>query len=240
MIEINLLPKEYLKKSLSFSLGKAGLYGIIGVAGVTLMLIGVTLYQIHQVSSLEDNIERAQRRAAMLEKDIQLVDALIDVKNKITNRMTAVERLDSHRSAWVRILEDVARNVPEFVWLGHFKEEPPVDSAAIAGQAAGQSDSQQPAILSAEPTIRTAQIEGYSFTLNALASFMIKMMRSDYFDNVELVSSDEVKFQDQKAYNFVLTCNLHYLSDESLRNLLAQANSPGGTGNDRTGHRNLN
>ncbi|MFH1372989.1 MAG: PilN domain-containing protein [bacterium] len=240
MIEINLLPKEYLKKSLSFSLGKAGLYAIIGVAGVALMLIGITVYQIHQISSLEDNIESAQRRAAMLEKDIQLVDALTDVKYKITDRMTAVERLDSHRSSWVRILEDVARNVPEFVWLGHFKEEPLVDSAAIAGQAAGQSDSQQPATLSGEPTVRNAQVKGYSFTLNALASFMIKMMRSDYFENVELVSSDEVKFQDQKAYNFVLTCNLHYLSEESMRNLLAHSNSPGGTGNDRSGHRNLN
>jgi Tfp pilus assembly protein PilN len=124
MIEINLLPREFRKKSVSLSFGKSGLYVIAGVVGVLVMLAGITIYQMRQLSTLEANIRKARQRAAMLEKDIKLVDALIDVKQKIHRRMAAVEQLDSHRSTWVRILEDVARNVPEFVWLGRFKEEP--------------------------------------------------------------------------------------------------------------------
>jgi Tfp pilus assembly protein PilN len=240
MIEINLLPKEYLKKSFSFAFGKMGLYAVAAVAGITLMLISVTFYQMHQLSKLEDNIAKAQQRAAMLEKDIQLVDALTDVKGKITNRMVAVERLDSHRSTWVRILEDMVRNVPEFVWLGCFTEEAFKDSVAQTGQEGNEQEMEQPPAVVAMPTIRSAEVEGYAFTLNALASFMIKMMRSDYFDEVELVSSDEVKFQDHKAYNFVLTCNLHYLSEEHLRDMIAQASNTGGSQKGPTSHRSLN
>ena len=240
MIEINLLPREYLKKSISVSFGKTGLYAVAAVAGITLMLIGVTLYQMHQLSELEDNIAKARQRAAMLEKDIKLVDALTDVKAKITSRMAAVERLDSHRSAWVRILEDVARNVPEFVWLGRFTEEALKDSAAQPSQEGNEQETEQQPAVAAAPTMRSAEVEGYTFTLNALASFMIKMMRSNYFDNVELISSDEVKFQDQKAYNFVLACNLHYLSEEHLRDLIAQADDKGGSPKGQTSHRSLN
>ena len=99
---------------------------------------------------------------------------------------------------------------------------------------------EQPPAVVAVPTMRSAEVEGYAFTLNALASFMIKMMRSDYFDEVELVSSDEVKFQDHKAYNFVLTCNLHYLSEDHLRDMIAQASNTGGSQKGPTSHRSLN
>jgi Tfp pilus assembly protein PilN len=240
MIEINLLPKDYLKKSISFAFGKTGLYAVAAVVGITLMLIGVTFYQMHQLNKLEDNIAKARQRAAMLEKDIQLVDALTDVKGKITSRMVAVERLDSHRSTWVRILQDVARNVPEFVWLGRFTEEALKDSVAQPGQEGNEQETEQQPTVAATPTVHSAEVEGYAFTLNALASFMIKMMRSDYFDEVELVLSDEVKFQDHKAYNFVLTCNLHYLSEEHLRDLIAQAGNTGGSQKGKTSHRSLN
>lgn len=233
MIEINLLPKDYRKGSGSLSFGKTGLYAIAGVAVVVALLVGVTFVQMHRLSQLEQDIERANQRADMLRADIQVVDALTDVKGKIQRRMTAVERLDRHRSAWVRILEDVARNVPEFVWLADFKEVAPTvvpgaDSAAVAEQLAAQSDI---------PT-KPVEIRGYTFTLNALAAFMIRMMRSDYFDNVELIDTRDTLFVDaEKAYNFMLTANVHYLSDEQLRQLVAQA---GDAGVGKPSHKSLN
>jgi type IV pilus assembly protein PilN len=237
MIRINLLPKEFRKKPVSVSFGKTGLYAVAVVAGVVVMLVGVTFYQIHQINKLESNIKKARQRAAMLERDIQMVDALFDVKNKISNRMLAVEQLDSHRSTWVKILQDIARNVPEFIWLGRVKEEARKDT--VVQSADSEDQPSQPAPGPA-PWVRRAEVEGYSFTLNALASFMINMMRSDYFDEVELVSTDEVILQDQKAYNFVLACNLHYLSDAELRDLIAQNTNPGDQWGGKTGHRGLN
>jgi Tfp pilus assembly protein PilN len=249
MLEINLLPKEYLKKGLSLSFGKTGLYVLAGIGGIIVMLIGVTFYQIHQVASLEEKIEIANRRAIMLQKDIKVVDALIDVKNKITQRMAAVERLDSHRSAWVRIMTDIAKNVPEFVWLGKIEEVKEVQEAKKTS-ATAESPSQtkkEPvkpeATPGGTPTVRPIRVEGYAFTLNALASFMINMMRSGYFDEVELVSSEEIKFEEHKAQNFVLSANLHYLSDEEIQKIIAQNEAEDNAQNNSqpaTSHKKLN
>jgi Tfp pilus assembly protein PilN len=221
MIEINLLPKDYRKGTSSLSFGKSGLYAVAGAIAVIAVLVGVSFYQMRQLSKLEANIERANVRANMLRADIQVVDALTDVKGKIQRRMAAVERLDRHRSAWVRILEDVAKNVPEYVWLSEFREQAP--------SATGTSDTAKAktAESSAMPT-RSIEVRGYSFTLNALAAFMIRMMRSDYFDDVELLDTRDTIFTDnEKAYNFSLTANVHYLSDEELQNLVAQSGDSG-------------
>lgn len=244
MIEINLLPKDYLKSQRAFSFGKSGIYAAVAGIGLAAVLACLTFYQMHRITQLEENIDRANQRAAMLQQDITLVDGLTEVKDKITRRMNAVEQLDRHRTAWVRILENVAGNVPEFVWLASFKEkkqvvaEPQQKTSSLAGPMPGDAAKKQNAIQTqpapqpistSGPKVMPVEIEGYAFTLNALAAFMIKMMRSDYFENVELVSSSETKFaEDDRAYQFVVSCELHYLSDEELRNLFASSdNAPG-------------
>jgi Tfp pilus assembly protein PilN len=255
MIQINLLPKEYLKSKRAFAIGKSGVYLAAGAVAVVALLVGVTFWQMHQVRQLDENISRANQRAAMLRQDIQMVDALLDVKTKITRRMEAVERLDRHRSVWVRLLENVAENVPEFVWLGSFRQ---VDDNATQGKSATSTYSQpgsgMPAATSPSNSTATAaastgdtssvhkvEIDGYAFTLNAVAALMIKLMQSDYFDNVELVSSTETKFaDDEKAYAFTLSANAYYLSDEELRNLAAQAEKDAATASASQGQKGLN
>lgn len=230
MININLIPKQYLKRSGGIALGKHGLYAMAGVCGIVLMLGAITIYQLHQMKELNGQMDIARSRTAQLERDIRMVDALIDIKGKITDRMQAVERLDRHRSAWVRILEDLARNTPEFVWLSSFGEIPPKPVTTAPSKTANTGNAgQQAAVDTARtvsspdgPVVKPAEIEGFTFTLNALASFMIKMMRSNYFDEVDLVYSKEVAFGKQKAYNFKLTCNVHYLSDEELEKIVAR------------------
>ncbi len=220
MIKINLLPKQYQKRSGGFSLGKQGKYAVAVIAGVILMLGSITSYQMYQMSELEEQMKIARMRTQQLKKDIQLVDALTDIKYKITNRLDAVERLDRHRSAWVKILEEVARNVPEFVWLSSFNE---INENTYNP---GDTTTQVQSILS----VRPVEIEGFTFTLNALATFMIKMMRSNYFDEVEMANVEEISFGEEKAYNFKLDCNVHYLSDEELEKILAQATASSNAG----------
>lgn len=230
MIEINLLPKDYRRGGSSLSLGKAGVYSMLGAAAIVVVLAAITFYQINQLSTLQANIEKANQRATLLRQDIRVVDGLMDVRARIQQRIEAVEQLDRHRSAWVRILEDISRNVPEFVWLVKFEEKelelPPVDTTAAEGAPSAP-----------EPNWRPVEIEGYTFTLNALAAFMIKTMRSDYFDEVELVSSEDKKISGEKAYNFTLSANVHYLSDEELRNLIAGADKSSDV---KSSHKSLN
>lgn len=238
MIEINLLPKGYLKGSRGISLGKAGVYGVAGAIGIVIMLGAVSMYQSMRLSDLEKDIERASQRASLLQKDIQLVDALTEVKAKISQRMMAVERLDRHRSVWVRVLSDVAANIPEFVWLSLYTEVGGSDKPVVATEDEGQA----PVTTNVNgPEVRQIELEGYAFTLNSIASFMINMMRSDYFDKVELKSSEETKFGTgkEKAYRFVLAADVHYLSDEDLQNMVAQL-AQAQAGKSKTTHKVLN
>lgn len=238
MIEINLLPKSYQKKAFDLSFGKAGLYAAVGAAAVVVTLVGITMYQRNQIAGLEDKIGRAKDRAQMLQKDIQLVDGLTDVKRKIQNRMSAVERLDSHRSTWIRVLENVTANVPEFIWLSRFGEQQekqakvkPKEKAKsvkdeLVERGKTESDSTESTTESSALANTTkAEFEGYAFTLNSLASFMINLMRSDYFDDVELVTTKEVELNEEKAYNFVVECTVHFLSEEELRQMIGAVDS---------------
>jgi Tfp pilus assembly protein PilN len=130
VINVNLLPKRYAKRTGKISLGKQGVYVLAGVVGVLLLLGAITGWQLYKMSELQGQMDIAKARTMQLQKDIELVDALIDIKGKITNRLEAVERLDRHRSAWVRILEDFSGNVPDFVWLSKFSEVERASSAA--------------------------------------------------------------------------------------------------------------
>jgi|WetSurMetagenome_2_1015567.scaffolds.fasta_scaffold187882_2 Tfp pilus assembly protein PilN len=230
MIQINLLPKEFRKRSGGFSFGKTGYYAAAGMAGLVLMVAVVTFYQISQLAELDQKMEIARNRSLQLQKDIAVVDALIDVKGKIMQRMEAVDKLDRHRTVWVRVLEEVYQVVPEFTWLGSFEEIPPDAAKATTAAPAQKPDTSQtkPVVATAGelPPIKPVRIQGFAFTLNALANQMIKMMRSPYFSDVEMASVEEVKFQEQKAYAYKLTATLHYLSEDELKELTEQSSGP--------------
>ena len=215
MIQINLLPKEFRKKSGKLSFGKTGYYVIGGVVGIILMIASVSFYQVMQLDELDKKMEVARFRTQQLQKDIAVVDALIDVKEKLVKRMEAVDVLDQHRTVWVKILEDLSRRVPEFMWLSLFEE--------YRGQ---KSPKDTTAVVASATLTRPINIEGYAFTLNSLANFMINLMRSNYFSDIEMASVEEIQIQEQKAYNYKVTAVLHYLSDEELKKLLEQESGP--------------
>ena len=217
MVQINLLPKRLRKSSRRFEVGKPELFTIVAAVVLILAMVGLTWTQNGRLASLNDDIQEAQRRATLLNKDIQLVDALMDMKIKIAERMQAVERLDRHRSAWVRILEDITRRVPDFVWLTSFAE---VDTTRSRERVKKPVEATDTITIDGLP-IQEVEIEGFSFTLNAVAAFMIKLMRSNFFDQVDLVYAREMEFEERQAFNFKLQGRIHYLSDDELKALLA-------------------
>jgi Tfp pilus assembly protein PilN len=217
MIRINLLPREFRRKTGGLQLGKTGYYAVVVTVGVICMIALITIYQIYQIKELDNKAAVARYRTQQLQKDIAVVDALIDVKGKIMQRMEAVDRLDRHRTVWVRILEDVTRRVPEFAWLSQLNE---VDKKpAKKADSAVTPDA-------GDRLTRPVEIRGYSFTLSSLANFMIKLMRSNFFSDIEMIRVEEEEFQEQRAYRYELSATLHYLSDEELKKILEKQSGP--------------
>jgi Tfp pilus assembly protein PilN len=204
-IEINLLPRELRKKAKIVSIDKSITYIAGLVAILVILFVAVSVFQNIKLRALDVKIAEAQKKTDELKPNIELVDALTQVKDKIMQRMSAIEALDRSRSVWVRVLEDLSKRVPEYVWLSQLKEEE---------SASPKADSLKPkAPAPTESQVRRVTLEGYSYSLNSLASFMIQLMQSRYFANMDLQYVKRAEIKELKTFSFQLVGDLNYLPE---------------------------
>ena len=224
MIEINLLPKELRKTGKGFVLSKSNLYLLGGGAVVIILMLLVTTFQTLKLKSLDRKIMEAQRKKEQLRENIQMVDAINELKNNIIKRMTGIQNLDKNRSTWIKVFQDLSDRVPEYVWLSSFKETPKQLPQVTPNPAAGTEAVQDTVkkVTQKQAFISDMTIDGYSLSINNLAIFMINLMRSDYFKNIELnfVRADAV--EDQKVFVFQLAGDLLYSSEADKEAKLKQ------------------
>lgn len=205
MIEINLLPKELRKKGRKFAFNKNLIY--VGmVAGVLVLLfVVISILQTFKLKALDQKIADAKKRTEALKKNIELVDALADLKDKLLQRMSAMENLDKNRATWVYVLEDLSGRVPEHLWLSLLKEEEPISES----QAGTGADTTTKKTLLFPPT-KKVTLEGYTYSINSLALFLIELMRSDCFKNMDLRFIKKSEMEKQKIFSFGLSGDLVY------------------------------
>jgi Tfp pilus assembly protein PilN len=220
MIEINLLPKELQWKRFRVTFDRTFLI-ILGTGAVILVALAVYSYvfQMSMISSYEAKVRNAQAEVDRFSAEIQKIDEIQQKKEQILERMTAVQILDQNRSYWVDLMEDLVRRVPEYVWLTTVQQAP-----AAPPPAAATAEAAPPPM----PTSNSS-LEGYSFSLNALATFLIRLKKSEKFHNIE-ISSITLQENDQaKAYFFKLTCKLDAPGQPRPLTETAQATGTSGT-----------
>jgi Tfp pilus assembly protein PilN len=219
MIQINLLPKEYRKKNKFLSFKKGTAYVLAAAGLVAVLMVFATVYQSWKIKTLDGKIAAAKERTERLKRDIQLVDALSEVRQKLIRRMTAIENLDKYRTVWIGIMEDLSGRIPSYLWLSSFKERPsspatgtsPTNATgAVAGaeNATSAPDTAKPAVLNYGP--RKTVLEGYCYSINSLAAFLINLSRSDYFKNTELRYIKTAQQENRKYFTFQLEGDLIY------------------------------
>lgn len=214
MIEINLLPKDLQKKRLSFKLDKnivLALSGCIALIGV--MALYSFVFQAGKYADLEKQLQISKAETAKYASEIVKIDEITKKKEQILARMSSIQVLDRNREYWVTLMEDLAGRVPEYVWLSSLKQAP---SAPTTPPPAGTQ--------AAAITVSKSSIEGYSFSLNALATFLVRLKKSDMFTNIEIASVKLQEIEKANAYNFKLNCDLVTSIPEKTELQTAQAN----------------
>lgn len=207
MIEINLLPKEMQVQGPRMALNRKMLVPAVGALVLVCAMVGLTIYQKQQLSDLEGKIRIAKARAEQLQKDIRMVDALVEIKQKITDRIHAVKVLDGNRTAWVNVMEDMSSRLPEFLWLTSVRQ---VMASAPAGSRV-PGDTALAAASSGDPQTQfPAELEGYAYSLSGLANLILDLRKSGHFRDVDLRTAREVALESHTAYSFALTCTLDY------------------------------
>lgn len=201
MIQINLLPSEYRRKSGGLGVSKSMLAGVVGLVGIVVVLGGLSYYQQMQLSSIDADIAKVEAKTQQMHEDIQLVDRLVDVKTRILRRMSAIEELDRNRTAWVQNMEDLATVIPDFLWISEFSQGGQKPTTTRRNSQPVNTDS----LAEAQNDLT---LKGFCYTVSSLANFILNLQDSPRFSGVKLDYAKGAIVNERHVYDFEVACHL--------------------------------
>lgn len=183
MIRINLLPREEKgqRKSASVSFKPGEMVVPLGiVVAASLVMMGTALSQGARIGSLQKSIEDVDAQSRALAPQIARVNRLAQERAELDLRLGIIGKLEKGRTQDVRMLDELARCVPDYLWL------------TSATQDAGNN----------------IGIEGVTLSNLVVSDFMSRLDRSPMFSNVELNVAERGKQGERDVVKFRVTCQL--------------------------------
>ncbi len=176
MIRINLLPATEQTEvrikvpSIASFAPIAVLCAAIGVLALISILQSVRLRSVHsQITALETE-------ARQLAPLIQRIDQLTRERELARKRLTVIEKLDQERLVRVRLVDELSRRLPDYVWFTGFNEK------------------------SGEITLN-----GVTFSNLTVAELIRSLERSVLYEQVDLTISQRGQIEGHDVVNFTLT-----------------------------------
>jgi type IV pilus assembly protein PilN len=120
MPAINLLPwreADRRKRQRDFGVAMGGAV-IAGIAGIMLTMLAYS----QMISTQQSRNDRLTDEIAVLDKDIQEIDALERQKERLLARMEIIEQLQKSRPEIVHLFDELSRQLPEGVYLTGMKQ----------------------------------------------------------------------------------------------------------------------
>jgi type IV pilus assembly protein PilN len=183
MIRINLLPREGKAQSskpvFSFKAGDLVLPAVI-LAAAGLVVAGTVISQNTRATTLAHSIEDVDAQSRALAPQIERVQRLAQERAELDLRLGIINKLEQGRTQSVRLMDELARCVPDHLWL------------TGAAQDAGTS----------------LNVEGVTFSNLVVSDFMSRLARSPMFSNVELEFAERSQSSDRDVVKFRVTCQV--------------------------------
>jgi type IV pilus assembly protein PilN len=178
MIRINLLPYREIEKKETQS---RQIFILTGSLVLYLLILGaVQVFVWRDVGTIEQSLKVKQERLDVLNKIIGEVDQFKMEKRILERKLAVIGDLEKNRSYPMRMLADIASQVPiKDLWLDKLSEN-------------GVS----------------LMLEGKARDNFAIVRFMKSLEGSMYIKSVELVSSKQIEVSGIKLQQFSLTCVL--------------------------------
>jgi len=123
VIRINLLPHREEKR-------KARRQQFFGLAGLLVVLGGLIVFLVHSViagyiSAQEQKNDFLKKEIAVLDKEIDEIKRLKDQTEALLSRKQVIETLQANRAETVHLFNELARQMPEGVFLRSIKQAGP-------------------------------------------------------------------------------------------------------------------
>jgi len=131
MAHINLLPwREAQRKQ-----KKQEFFIVVGVAAVLMLLVvgGVHVYMASLIDNQVLRNDTLKQEIKIVEKKIEEINALEKQKEQLIARMRVIEELQSNRPAVVHLFDELARLVPEGLYIESLEQK--VNRITIKGYA---------------------------------------------------------------------------------------------------------
>jgi type IV pilus assembly protein PilN len=174
MVRINLLPVRVSKKK---EAGKQQLvlFALVLVAGVIANGF-VHQHRARALAAVERDLKRTKDDIAALDKVIQDVDKIKAEQAMLEKKMATLEALRKGRTGPVRMLSELAENMPRRLWLKKLEEKG--GKVVFVGSAASIED---------------------------VSEFIRKLRESKYFAQVELKKIVEAKQREFRVVDFEIS-----------------------------------
>ena len=119
MIRVNILPreeKEQQQRTLSFKAGEMVIpVGLIVAAA--LVVTGTVMSQRMNANSLTVSISEVDAQSRALAPQIERVNRLAQERAELDLRLGVINKLQEGRTQSVRLMDELARCVPDHLWL---------------------------------------------------------------------------------------------------------------------------
>lgn len=179
MIRINLLPREERVRRRTMPAIKlpalAGAVVPFVVLGAVAGGIGVTsTFQGREVAQLEADIAQLRSESESYKPQLEKIRQITQKRQEVGNRLDIIAKLDQERYYRVKLLDEVARAVPENVWLSKLEEQGGHKFA----------------------------LEGVTFSNFLVARFMQQLEITPHWENVELSIAQRGKIDGYDVVQF--------------------------------------
>jgi Tfp pilus assembly protein PilN len=121
-----------------------------------------------------DSIRYAEIRAAN--------QTLLARQDTIAAKLQIIQDIDAGRYAWVHIMDEVSRSLPQFTWLTGLRAQP------------SDASLQAPRFT----------VEGRTGTTFALTEFMQTLEASPFLKSITLITTDQIREGENQIYSFTL------------------------------------
>jgi len=182
MIRINLLPGEERRQRKAAVALKAGDF-VVPVAvlvAAALIVTGTALSQRMRAEGLVRSIADVDAQSRVLAPQIERVTRLAQERAELDLRLGIISKLQSGRTQSVRLMDELARCVPEHMWITVVNQD-------------GAS---------------TLRVEGATLSNLVVSDFMSRLERSPLFANVDLDVAEHASVSDHDIVRFRLSCQV--------------------------------
>lgn len=181
MIQINLLPQEERVQRRKMALpGVSAVVPFVALALFFGAIVAVTAMERSRIAGLKRDIARSEEEARRLKPQIEKVNELTRKREELNTRLQVIMDLDKGRFHAVRLMDEMAQNIPQYLWITSFKD---VGGTQI-------------------------QVDGVTFSNLVVADLMMRLEKSPVFQNTDLVVTEKGTIDTRQVTKFSVTAEI--------------------------------